>query len=451
MGTPRLAGLVVVVALAAVGMVAIASTADPPASLPPVIVKSPNPLTPLSTAGSGLGPTVAVKVHVAPTGVVREVEVVSVSPSSRFDADFATAAREALSKWRFAPALEDGRQVESTLEWSLEFRPLEERQAATSGFLVPQLDDLVDREQPEVEHLLAIYTLPVEQQREHLRRLFARAEAELSKDAHQQAVSPLFVVTTDQPGNGVAAAVLGNLGVTYRVTSKLLHGEIPLARPEFPIQVVMYASRDEYRRYVAAVDGIEETSGMFSPPGLLAFHTELGSQQEVLALMIHEAVHAFVYGFVVRPGHDLPRWLGEGFATYMGNSRIHKGALEPGARTRTQFFTAPMRFWRGKTLAQLDADGVRQRIRKGTALTVSEILAAGPDTFYGEDMPLYYAQAWILVHFLRHGAPGWSDAEFPRFLLYVAEGYDAADALNTVYGLPTAELEARYRDHAMAF
>ena len=439
------------VALAASAARAAADGPGAAPTLPPVIVKSPNPLTPVATAGGGLGPTVTVRVHVAPSGTVREIEVLSVTPSSRFDVEFADAAREALSQWRFAPALEEGRSVGATLDWSLEFRPLEERRETTSGFLVPQLDDLVDREQPEVAHLLALYTLPLEQQREHLDRLLARAESTLSGGARQRAASPRFVVTTDHPSEGAAASVLANLGATTHVLLELLGGEIPLDRPEIPVQVVMYSSRDDYRHCVQAVDGIEETSGMFCPPGLLAFHTELGSQEEVLALIVHEATHAFIYDYVVRPGHGFPRWLGEGFATYMGNSRIRKGVIEPGARTRTQFFTAPMRFWRGKTLAQLDADEVRRRLRAGTGMSVSEILAAGPDTFYGEDMPLYYAQSWILVHFLRHGAPGWAEVEFPRFMLYVAEGYDAHDALASVYGVPAAELEARYRSYALTF
>ena len=62
-----------------------------------------------------------------------------------------------------------------------------------------------------------------------------------------------------------------------------------------------------------------------------------------------------------------------------------------------------------------------------------------------------YAQAWALVHFLRHGDPAWAEREFPRFMLYVAEGYPVQQSLTEVYGFTPTTVEDRFRDYVKQF
>ena len=57
----------------------------------------------------------------------------------------------------------------------------------------------------------------------------------------------------------------------------------------------------------------------------------------------------------------------------------------------------------------------------------------------------------MLVHFLLHGKEGWSDEAFPRFLLYVAEGFTPDVALEDVYGAPPAHFEEAYQRHIRKF
>ena len=78
-------------------------------------------------------------------------------------------------------------------------------------------------------------------------------------------------------------------------------------------------------------------------------------------------------------------------------------------------------------------------------------LQTGPETFYGTKVDLYYTQGWLAVHFLRHGRPEWVDGAFPKFLLYVAEGYPADQALSTAYGVSAHDLEASYQKYVKSF
>jgi hypothetical protein len=71
--------------------------------------------------------------------------------------------------------------------------------------------------------------------------------------------------------------------------------------------------------------------------------------------------------------------------------------------------------------------------------------------FYGERRDLYYAESYLLVHFLRHGSPSWDADEFPRFVFYVAEGYSPEDAFRQIYGQPPAAFQERYETYVKKF
>ncbi len=436
----------VVLCVAAVAIVAGGADRD----LAPEIVRAPEPWTPPEAVGTGLAPSVDVRVTVGVDGRVAAVEVVSIEPSSPLDAAFEREVVGALTRWRFAPALRDGSPSEVTLDWRLQFRATPEPDRA-GGMAIPQLDQLLVAGAPPEARLLRRYTLPLDRQRLFLDSLTERALAELDPGRRRTVASPLFRLVTDHPNPEADTIVLANLNAAFHATALLLEPTIPLDRRELPFRVALFAGREPYRRFVEAVDGVVETSGLFVPPGLIAFHTDQPGADTLLGLMIHEAAHAFLYGFVVRPGHALPRWLEEGFASYLGNSRVRDGRLEPGARLRTQLYATPTRVFRGRSTTQLTVDAIRRRVRKGTGLAVADVLAATADVFYGEDISLYYGQSWILVHFLRHGEPTWASDHFPRFMLYAAEGYPAADVIREVYGLEGEALEARYREYVAGF
>ncbi len=434
-----------------------AAAATGEVELPAVILRQVIPQTPLETAGSGEAPTVDVRLAVTAEGRVGGVEILRIRPSGDHDADFIAAVEEALAGWRFAPAIANGRPVPASFDWSLEFRPLEsasdgsghpppDRGQATTALLALLRDD-----EPEHARLLQIYTLPAEQQRRHLERQIADAESFLAADARKVADNPLFRVVTDHPDEAFPAAVAHNLAVTYGVLADLLGPQIPLQSPGFKMAVYVYRSRTEYLNLVHAIDGIEETSGFFAPPGLIALHADVGSSEELVEIMIHEAVHAFLFRAVIRPGQELPRWLDEGFADYVGRSAITKGQLELGRHRASRYMFSPARVVRGKTVQQLQLEHLQREFRHGNGLTIAQIVGADRETFYGASMGHYYAQSWLLVHLLQHGAPDWQRAAFPRLLLYAAEGYPVDTAMATVYGLELDTLEPRYLEYVRGF
>jgi len=83
----------------------------------PRLLESPAPRYPPASIRAGEEGTVLCRIHVGEDGGVSEVEIVESSGHSRLD----QAAREALLRWRFAPRMEGGRAVSSTVLHPVEF------------------------------------------------------------------------------------------------------------------------------------------------------------------------------------------------------------------------------------------------------------------------------------------------------------------------------------------
>src|SRR5439155_19850625 len=106
--------------------------------------------------------------------------------------------------------------------------------------------------------------------------------------------------------------------------------------------------------------------GFYHSPGLLAAHLEMTSSEELLHLLLHEAVHAYLDRYIERPGVRLPLWLNEGLAEYFGNSDIKDGRIVPGGhRQRAVLYQNPTLAWRGSSASMLSASDVKKALREG--------------------------------------------------------------------------------------
>ncbi len=412
----------------------------------PVLLRKAILLTPVEAAGTGLAPEVKVKVKIDPAGRVTDVSTLGITPASDFDELFAETTRQVISHWRYAPALNDGTPIATTLEWTVKFQARQaESQFESSGSWLP----LATPDPGGAESRRArIVALPLEQRKTLLRRQAEVAEKYLDTALRQRAESPRFVVISDASEPKTAEITAGNLEAVYNIIQGLFGSRITPQPEPYKIVVYMFARRRAFDAMKADLDVLEWSAGFYNPAGLFAFHLEVASMESLFGIMMHEATHAWVDRHLVAPGSYLPRWLGEGFAEYLGNSELRKGQLVPGKTPKAKFVLV-MGFGavRSTPEPRLSLDNVKRKIRSGEGLSVHQLMTADADTFYGEQRSLYYPSAWLLVHFLRHGEASWADQEFPAFMLYVAEGYSAADVLSTVYGASPVEFEERFRTY----
>jgi hypothetical protein len=419
----------------------------------PIPLYQPELLAPSVAAGSGRRPLVRAKLVIDVSGKVTRVDVAAVEPSSPLDEAFRTAARNGLSTWRFAPAEKDGQAIPSETSVALQFDPperAEDRDFNASYFWRRAMDN--GFESLRYEDRARILDLETAARRKIADEFAAKAEALLKKPQRVAAADDWFEVVTDFGGQKQADALLHNLGATYAAMYALLGERIPPLPREERIRAYVFETNAQYRTLVAETAPFEGSMGVYSSAGVLAFHTQHPTVGFFMATMLHETTHAFIDRHMTRRGVQLPRWLDEGLAEYVGASDIKDRKIIPGGHKRRQELgvaDGEMLFWR--TSSQLRADDAKRAQRQKHALSLNEIVSAGPETFYGKDVDLYYAQGWLAVHFLRHGRPEWAEGAFPKFLLYAAEGYAADQALRTAYGVDASELEAAYQKYVKSF
>lgn len=429
-----------------------ASAAEP---APPRALWTPIPSAPLRTAGSGEAPAVRVRLDLDELGRVARSEVLEIQPSGQYDALFRDEVTAVLSRWRFSPAVQDGRPVPASLRWTIQFRPRGARAAEEPALSFGHGEQpfVATGAQRRDEQRRVVLGLPEEQRRKLLEEQCAAAEPLLGP-RRTQASGPHFLVITDIDQPGVADALLNNFEATYAACYGLLGDSLGDQPTNSRVVAYVFTHVSQYKEFVERIRGFEWSAGFYAPTGMLAFHAEMPTNAALLAVMLHETTHAFLDRHVVRPGIPFPRWFDEGFAEYVGNSDIEKGRLVPGGHKRVAQFefadatSGEVRL--ADTAAATRAREARQAQREGTALTLSEIMKADAATFYGAKRTSFYAQSFFAVHFLRHGRPGWT-AKFPDFLLYLAEGYPADAAFRRVYGAPPGDFEDEYQRYMKKF
>lgn len=195
-----------------------------------------------------------------------------------------------------------------------------------------------------------------------------------------------FVVRTD----GTPAQyqpVLDHLEDMHEALSTTFFAGVPMP----PIDVLLFAQDREFRAIAP-----ERLVGFFSSKvagldgGLLVFSSQAVDPEAVAATAAHELAHRFL----VEVSERVPIWLHEGFAEYLGASRI--------AGDRVLFDSA-----------------VRPSASTPLAdpLPLDRMLASSAADFHGADARSQYMTAWMLMRQLLR-APG--AASLARFHLLVA-------------------------------
>jgi TonB family protein len=413
-----------------------------------VPLHTPPLMTPVEAAATGIAPEVTVRVLIDVTGRLTEVEVVKVDPSSELDEHFERATRETLLTWRYAPAVKGGQKVESRFEWILKFMELSEQkegQQATFGWR--RLARVEEESRNYRQYILA---LPLEIRARMLSEHADKAMEHLDQKEKTRVTTPRFIVYSDAPDKTTAESVAQNMEATFNILAGLLEPWV-IPNPEpYRVVVFVYRRQASFEALRAGIPGIEWSQGFYNPLGLIAFHLEMPSGDMLMSVMLHEATHAYLDRYIARVGVLLPRWLDEGFCDYIGGSRIKKKQLIPGKTRGSAVYRTPWGMQLGPSRTRMTLDEVKVAIKKDKALGMEEMIGAGHQAFYGEKRRQFYMMSWLLIHFLRHGEESWGEDQFPRLVLYVAEGYEPVEALRQIYGDP-ADLEPRFLEYVRKF
>ena len=402
----------------------------------------PSVSSPIETAGSGLGPEVRVRLRVDASGRTLAVEVLRIEPSSAHDDLFRADVQKALLRSRFAPALHDGAAVEAQVPLTVRYLPLTGAAATGNDSLRPGplREDQLEREALEILGLdpktrQGLLDLITQDALRHFRGPTTRVDA------------GRFTVYAGADSAAFVRAIAANLQALFTFLEKGFNPPVSPQPDDGRFVVLVFDTMREYQSLSTSFDGgFDWSQGFYMPHGMLGFHRQVPTDEDLLGTLLHEATHAYVDRHVVRPGVPLPRWLGEGYAEYIGSSEVRDGKLALGKLRKRENYRAWFGRIRTRSTVLYALDDVKKALRKDESLTLGSIVGMDAEGFYAEGREMNYQLSWLIVHFLHHGRPEWTPGRFAQFLLYIAEGFPAEDALRHSYGAPEA-LEAEFRKY----
>ena len=203
------------------------------------------------------------------------------------------------------------------------------------------------------------------------------------------------------------------------VTTNLRDYESPI-----PTEIVAFKSRSQLAKFTGARD----VAGVFIP-GLrsnLVLLAESGTRLSATDVVRHEYVH-----YVVANGSDarVPLWYNEGFAEFLSTARVSDGKMVVGGVPRIRADWIQRGIW-------LDA---RTLIETSN---LSELRRS--------DIGMFYAQAWLLVHYLNLDRQ--SDQKMidglNRYTALLGRGADPVEAFEQGFGEDVDSLNERLRNTA---
>ena len=448
-------GLASLVLLAAPGSLVSGQDGPGQAVTPPVGIRTPQLLSPVAMAGTGIDPEVELKVDIDENGAVSRVQVLAIEPSTRFDDLLRSSVTENLKRWRYGPARDaEDNPVPSSMSWRMKFLSTERRSETRPGALDVEVDEDL-RALTGSGSLPLNYRPPTRQERaERLSGIVESAEKYIDRTHRRRSETPRFIVISDAEDASTVDILAGNMESVFDVFHSIFDEHIEPMPQNWKLVVYLYRRQDSLKQLNRDIGGRAFSNGFYQSPGLLAFHQEVHYYDQLLNTMLHEAFHAFSDSHLTAPGKNLPRWAEEGLAEYFANSRIENGRLITGELNQGRYVvphgrSGPVRLQSESAWSVREA---RLSLRQGEAPSIVELIEATADTFYGERYQVFYGFSWLFTHFLRHGRETWeSDETFARLLLYLTEEYASRDALQAAYGLQPEELQDEFERYVRRF
>ncbi len=437
--------------VAAIGLLGLITTkaplpaqeAAPAVVAGPVAIRNYEPVAPSAMAGTDIDPEVEVRVAIDAAGVVTDVEVLAIEPSSEFDALLRVQVEHTLSQWRYAPARDaEDNPTSSSLSWRLKFKSRAAgEQDIVSQDLDPRLEVLVEAGGLEAP----TEPLTPNQRARSLSHAVEAAEKYIGREHRRRRETQRFILITDAEDESTIDVLAGNMESIYEIFHALFDSHIQPLPESFRTVVYLFRRQASLVALQREVGSTGFGAGFYRSPGLMAFHQQVQTSEQLLHSMFHEAFHAFSDSHLTPPGKQLPQWVEEGLAEYFANSKIERGHLIPGKISGSKYVLFHRRSRQFRGTASWSLKEARTALRNGEAPTVAELLEASRDTFYGLRYQSYYGFSWLLTHFLRHGREDWEAEElFGTMLLYLVQGYSGRDAIEAAFGMTPEDLQPEF-------
>ncbi len=203
------------------------------------------------------------------------------------------------------------------------------------------------------------------------------------------------------------------------VLHELLEARLLPASPLEPTIVLLFKDPKRFQRY-SPWPGSRGVSAYFSRGRQRRY---IGVDASLRLSLEPSVFHEYLHAFADQHFRGMPLWFQEGLAELYSNLSIGERELHVGLPIR-QHLTLLREHW----------------------LPLEDVLEAQPGgAIYSDPRGggVFYAQAWLLVHYLAHH--GESRERLPKLLSLLASGAPASEAVSRTFGMTLPQLERQLR------
>lgn len=207
----------------------------------------------------------------------------------------------------------------------------------------------------------------------------------------------------------------------------LLPAGVP--EPSVPTHIIVFASDDDFDPYkVGSGDRRQQLLGLFqqSPVANFVLLNGYPARGSALPVAYHEYLHSVAHAAFAR----LPLWLDEGLAEFYSTFALERGSLLVGKPVVPHV----------------------QLLRERSFLPLGQLFAvdhASPEYQEGERVGTFYAESWLVVHYLMLGGPERLQ-HMRAFLAGMREGKAPEPAFRGAFGYGFDQLEKELRGYVNA-
>jgi tetratricopeptide (TPR) repeat protein len=229
-----------------------------------------------------------------------------------------------------------------------------------------------------------------------------------------EAATPHFTVMSDD-GEKTARRIAQQFEQIRILYSKALS---PNLRLDPGIPIVILAARNE-KSLSQIIPEYWAQKGHAHPPGLflpgsernyIAVRTDMEGEFPYL-IIYHEYVHLIVN----LNYQNIPLWLNEGYATFLGSAKLLPKSGRLGLPNESEL----------------------NALQQTKLLPLEVLFRVGPDSPYyneAEKTNVFYAESWALVHYLMTEASRQKDAQLSKYIALVENGNDPVEAAKSAFG-----------------
>jgi tetratricopeptide (TPR) repeat protein len=222
--------------------------------------------------------------------------------------------------------------------------------------------------------------------------------------------------TLDEPS---ARALLENLELFRAVI--LTVTRVRSVHPHVPTEIYAFESENDYRPF----QPFASASGFFRPTLRINFVAlSAGLDAEAArAILYHEYTH-----FVIQNegSKHFPLWYEEGFAELLSSLRVRDARVWIGALPAGRWIL----------------------LRSGSVLPYERVLRARSyEEFTSEELSMFYAQSWLLVHHLVLGGGSGASSRLRSYIERIGRRVPEEQAFREAFGIDVTDLGSRLQEY----